>query len=186
MKKHWPLVALVLVLAIVSFYLIRSEKEVAPEPEVVDQPPGEGLLLKDIRFTQENPDEKLKWILDAKEVTFSEDRSSIVFRDFKLRMEPEDKPSFDLKGDKGDYAKDSGKMNLRGNLVGVSERGYRIHADHMLINEKSGHLSTDGPVKIFGPFFSVIGKGLFVDLGGERFKIMSDVTTTIKRESLVR
>jgi lipopolysaccharide export system protein LptC len=54
-----------------------------------------------------------------------------------------------------------------------------------MINERLGHVSTEEPVKIFGPFFSVSGKGLIMDLEKESAKILSDVTTTIEQEFLI-
>jgi hypothetical protein len=46
-------------------------------------------------------------------------------------------------------------------------------------------LSTDRRVKIFGSFFSVEGRGLFVDLEKESLKVLSDVTTIVAGESLL-
>ena len=57
-------------------------------------------------------------------------------------------------------------------------------AEDIQINEKQGYVKTDKPVKIFGPFFSVKGRGLFIDLEKESIEILSDVTTTIFKESL--
>ena len=150
-----------------------------------DEVSTEGLKLKDIHYTHDDPDKGFKWILDAREVKYSEDRSSVTFHDFKLRLEPEKKPWFKLTGKKGNYSENSGDINLWGNLEGFSENGYKIFTEHILINEKDGHVSTDKPVKIFGPFFSVKGKGLFVDLKKETLKIFSDVTTTLKKETLI-
>jgi LPS export ABC transporter protein LptC len=98
---------------------------------------------------------------------------------------PENRPFFELKGSKGDYSRDSGEINLWGDLEGFSGNGYRIISEHLMINERLGHVSTEKPVKIFGPFFSVSGKGLIMDLEKESAKILSDVTTTIEQESLI-
>ena len=116
---------------------------------------------------------------------FSGDKSLIFFHDFRLKVEPENRPWYKLKGKKGDYSRNSGEISLWGDLEGFSNNGYRILTEHMLINEKKGYLRTDEPVKIFGPFFCVEGQGLFVDLERERLKIMSNVTATVKKEPLI-
>jgi LPS export ABC transporter protein LptC len=90
-----------------------------------------------------------------------------------------------LRGKKGDYSRDSGEIKLRGDLEGFSGTGYRIRTDDILINEKSGHVSTDKPVKIFGTTFSITGNGLFMDLKKKRFRILSDVVTIIEKGSLI-
>ena len=172
-------------LAAVAFYLVRSGKEFIQDPLIRGVMSGEGVKLKDIQYTQDDPDKGLKWVLNAGEVRFSEDRKSIFFKDFHLKVIPENRPFFELKGRKGDYLRDSGEINLWGDLEGFSGNGYRIVTEHLMINEKLGHVSTDEPVKIFGPFFSVSGKGLIMDLEKESAKILSDVTTTIEQESLI-
>jgi LPS export ABC transporter protein LptC len=184
LKKHWPLIAIVALLVVVSFYLTKPGKKIVQEPVAEDIAPKEGLKLKDIHYTQDDPDARIKWTMDAKEVIFSEDRNFIVFHDFRLEVAPEDKPWFKLNGQKGEYYRDSGDMTLWGNLVGWSENGYRINTELIHINEKQGYMKTDKPVKIFGPFFSVKGRGLFMDLEKESVEILSDVTTTIFKESL--
>ena len=184
LKKHWPLILIGVLLTVVSFYLAKPGKEIVQGPVAEDIAPKEGLKLKDIHYTQDDPDARIKWVLDAKEVTFSEDKNFIIFDDFRLEMLPEDRPWFKLNGQKGEYSRDSGDMRLWGNLKGSSQNGYRITTELIRINEKQGYMKTDKPVKIFGPFFSVKGRGLFIDLEKESIKILSDVTTTIFKESL--
>ncbi len=185
LKRQWPLIGVGVLLAVVAIYLIKSGKEVAQEPRIENEGSKEGLKLKDIHYTHDDPDKGVKWILDAREVKFSEDKSSIYFHNFHLRLEPEKKPWFKLKGKEGNYSEHSGDINLWGDLEGFSENGYRIITEHILINEKRGHVSTDKHVEIFGPFFTVKGRGLFVDLEKKTLKIFSDVTTTLKKETLI-
>ena len=115
---------------------------------------------------------------------FSGDKSKIFFHDFRLRVEPENRPWYRLKGKRGDYSRDSGEINLWGDLEGISDNGYRILTQHILINQKDGYLRTEDRVKIFGPFFAIEGQGLFVDFDKKRLSILSDVTTTLRKESL--
>ncbi len=185
LRRQWPLIGLGILLALVAFYLIKSE-EVLQEAFLKEIIPTEGIKLNDIHYAQDDPDKGVTWSLDAKEVRFSGDKNSIFFNDFRLRVEPEDRPFFELKGKRGDYSRDSGEINLWGYLEVFSGNGFRLTTEDILINEKSGQLSTNKPVKICGPFFSMEGRGLFVDLKKGTFKILSDVTTILNKESLIR
>ena len=186
-KRHWPLLGLGALLILVGFYLAKSGKELLKTTALLKNiVSGEGLELKDVHYRQDDPDEKVQWVLDAKEVQFSKDMKTIRFYEFKLKVEPEGKPWFKLSGKRGNYFKDSGKIELWGDLAGFYGDKYEIFTDYVLINEKIGTLKTEKPVKIIGPFFDVKGKGLFADMTEEKVKILSDVTTIIDEEPVRR
>lgn len=186
-KRHWPLLGLGALLLLVGFYLAKSGKELLKTTALLRNiVSGEGLELKDVHYRQDDPDEKIQWVLDAEEVQFSKDMKTIRFFDFRLKIEPEGEPWFKLSGKRGNYFKDSGKIELWGDLEGFYGDKYKIFTDYVLINEKLGNLTTEKPVKIVGPFFSVKGKGLFADMAKEKIKILSDVTTIINEESVTQ
>ena len=181
LKRHWPLLGLGAFLLVVAFYLAKSGRDLVKTTALLkDMVSGEGLKLKDIHYCQDDPEEMVKWVLDAGEVQFSEDKKTIQFHDFELKVDAEGKPGFRLTGKRGKYFKDGNTIELWGDLTGFYGSSYRILTEHLLIGNNLGSLSTEEPVEIWGPFFSVKGRGLYADLTNETIKIMSSVTTTLK------
>jgi LPS export ABC transporter protein LptC len=184
-KKHWPLAGIGVLLAMVGFYLIQSQKEAIQKFVPIEIDSEEGLKLKNIHYTQDDPDERVKWVLDATEVTFSRDKRFIHFKDFQLKLEPENRPALELKGLKGVYDKQLETMTLNGNLRGRTDNGYTIITESAVYRQKQGDLENDDPVKITGPFFSVEGRGLYVNVEKEILVIRSNVTTSIDDDALI-
>lgn len=185
LKRQWPLVALAFLLGVAGFYVIRAGTDIFKYSAFKGIVPGEGLNLRNIHYTQDDPDAGMKWVLDAKEVRFSGDKNSIFFYDFRVRLEPQDRPMIQICGDRGDYSRKSGEINLWGNVRGVSEDGYKLVTEHMRIDERKRLVGTDQAVHMSGPFFSVAGTGLRLDLQKETVRILKNVTTTLKQRSLI-
>jgi len=181
LKRHWPLLGLGALLLIVAFYLAKSGKELVKTTALLkDMVSGEGLKLEDIHYRQNDPEDKIKWVLDAEEVRLSEDKKVVRFYGFDLMVEPEARPGFKLSGERGNYFKDSNQIELWGELKGLYGNDYQIFTEYLLVSDNFGRLSTDRPVRISGPFFTVKGQGLVADLPNETIRILSDVTTTLK------
>jgi len=183
LKRHWPLLGVSLLLLLVAFYFARSGKELLKTTALLkDMVSGEGLQLNDIHYRQDDPDEKVKWVLDAERVQLSEDKKIIRFYNFALKVEPEGRRGFRLSGQRGIYYKDDGRIELRGDLKGFYDKTYQIFTEHLVISDNLGRVATEEPVKIAGPFFLVEGRGLAADLTQEKITICSDVTTTLKEK----
>ena len=113
LKRHWPLLGVGALLLIMAFYLAKSGKELVKTTAFLkDLVSAEGLNLKNIHYRQDDPEGKIRWVLDAKEVRFSEDKKIIRFYDFELNVAPEGRENFRLSGKRGNYFKDTGNIEL--------------------------------------------------------------------------
>ena len=184
-KKHWPLIGIGVLLIVVSIYFFKSQTATVRELILTNVDSKEGLKLENIHYTHTDPDAGIQWSLDATEARFSKDRRFVSFRNFRLRFEAENRPSMELEGKSGDYDKESEEIDLRGDVKGFTATGYSILTDQLLYKQREDCLETKKMVKISGPFFSIEGQGLYVDLRMENLKIISDVTTRINEGSLV-
>ena len=182
LRKHWPLVVMGFLLAAVIGYLSQARKQPVEQTAAQDKESEEGIRLKDIHYVQDDPGQKVKWVLDASEAKLSKDQQVVTFVNFHVTLEPENRPRVTMEGKQGEFDKRTGRLVLQGDLIGETEDGYRFVTDQAVYDHKEGYLETDKAVKISGAFFSVEGKGLFLDVGKEKLKILSNVTTLIHGE----
>ena len=180
LSKYWPFIGIFIVLILIGYYVTRARQDMVGKTIQSAMSIGEGLRLDNIHYVQNNPDQGVKWTLDAREVKFSKDRQRIIFKDFKLKLHPKSRPAIELEGKGGDFNKETSEINLRGNLNGTSANGYTIVTEHLLYNQRGGYLNTDEHVEITGPFFSLSGRGLYYRLDQENFKVKSHVSALIK------
>jgi LPS export ABC transporter protein LptC len=143
------------------------------------------MRLEDIHYSHADPDSKVTWLLDAAEVTFSKDRRFMSFWDFRLKVQPQDRPRLEFTGQKGDYDTETGELVMQGALQGKTDNGYTFETEYAVYNQKQGDLETHEPVLITGPFFSIQGRGLSFDVNREILRIHSEVTTLIKNRTWV-
>lgn len=184
LKKYWPIFGLVFILLIAAYYIINARSGEIKESLVSQLIPEEGIKLENIHYIQHNPEEGMKWTLDAQEVTFSKDRQHISFKDFHLRLEPENRAPVELLGQEGKYSKPLDEIQLWGKVRGVFEDGYQVDTERLLYQQREGTLKSDDYVQIAGPFFSVKGKGLRLDLKRKILLVQSDVKTVVNRKTL--
>jgi LPS export ABC transporter protein LptC len=171
-----------LLLAAMTVYLFQARRGPVEQKAAQDKESEEGIRLKDIHYVQDDPAHKVKWTLDASEAKLSKDQQFVTFVNFHVTLKPQDKPVVTVQGKQGEFDKRSGRLVLQGDLVGETEDGYRFTTEQAVYHHKEGTLETDQAVKISGAFFSIDGKGLFLDLGKEKLQILSNATTLIYGE----
>jgi LPS export ABC transporter protein LptC len=185
LKKHWPLVGMGALILVAGLYIFLAGKGFIGKAASDDMAAGEGIRLEDIHYSHNDPEKKVTWLLDAKEVSFSKDKRFMSFRTFRLEVQAQNRPRLELTGDKGTYDRDSGEVVLQGNLKGKTDNGYTVVTNYAVYNQKRGDLETEEPVTITGPFFSIQGRGLSYDMKKESLKIHSEVTTLIQSEKWI-
>ncbi len=182
-KRHWPLAGIALLLLVATLYIFGAQESIEEEPKSTDTVMEKGVdLMENISFTGGDPDKGEKWVLNAKEVRVSDDQTVYSGIDFGFKLELRDGTHIELQGEKADYDSSTGEISLQGGLDGQTSKGYRIVTDHLVYKGENGYLVTDGPVKIFGPFLSVSGQGLYFNPEEEILRVLSDVTTRIDRK----
>ena len=174
----WPIAGICFLLALSAFFLVNRFNVAIVSSNIRKLIPKESLKISDINFSQDYNNGQKKWKLKAKEASFFEKDQLVVLKHVLLTLGHSDKDPFIIEGREGNYFKDRGEITLKGDVTGKSFSGYQINTDQLSYNQKNESVETDDPVKITGPFFTIIGDGLHADIKGEKFIIKRNVRTT--------
>jgi LPS export ABC transporter protein LptC len=179
-KKYLPIAGILVLFLIIGYFLSRIGDKGINNTVISLSPPEAGLTGKKLHFVEDNPDKGTKYILDADEAIYSQGKQQVTLNNVRLKLEPLDSPSLEIKGREGDYDENLQEIKLKGDIQGYSTNEYRISTEEITYKQKDGFLKTNEPVKITGPFFSVSGIGLIFYPEKETFKIISHVTTILE------
>ena len=72
-------------------------------------------------------------------------------------------------------------MKVFGNVVGITDEGYRIQTDSFEYRAKERKIFTDDQVTLASKELVMTGKGMVVDLGEERLYILGEVRALEKK-----
>lgn len=175
----WPIVGILGLLVIVALYLLKVPHSAKVSSRTSNWKPGESLKISDIKYSQDYERGEGKWELKAKEGRFFDKSQIVALRDVLLKLDSRDDTSFTIKGNEGDYCRESGEIVLRGDVQGRSTNGYQIETSLLIYRHKEESVETDRPIRVIGPFFQVKGDGLYIDLKGRTFKVKRNVLTTV-------
>ena len=175
----FPIIGILVLLMIVAFFLFKVPHLAMISPKAPDLIPGESLKINDIEYSQDYKNGEGKWELKAKEGHFFDKRQLVTLKDVTLRLDSFKENSFTIKGDEGDYLRETGEITLRGDVIGNSTNGYQIETSLLIYKQKDESVETDKPIRVIGTFFQVRGDGLYIDLKEKIFTVKGDVFTTI-------
>ena len=184
--KLLPLIGIVILLSAIAFFLIKSEKEDGGDFMADETVPIEGPRIESFKVTLPDPDKGSTWLIEADRIYTKEKVDEVYILDkFKLTYQSKDGFNFELEGSSGVYNSVKDELNLSGDLKGKTSNGYQLYAEHLMIHVKENYIKSAETVTFIGPFFKMRGKGLFIDLEKETFKILTNVNSTYDKESLI-
>ena len=183
--KSLPLIGIVILVAAVGFFLINSDREetegIIPDEKV----PKEDIRTEKFKVYEPYTDKGITWTLEADEVHYSEkDEETVLLEGFRFRYQQRDGLDLELEGKSGDYNNAGNEIILSGEIKGKTSNGYTFYTEHLIFQQKENCLKTDESVTLVGPFFKMTGKGLFIDLEKETFKMLKDIISILDKESL--
>jgi len=185
-KITWPIAGILVLLMIAAFFLFKVPHLVMVSSTTSNLVPGESLKVSDVKYSQDYKNGEGKWELKAKEAHILHKSQIVALKDVFLKLDSVEKNSFTIKGNEGDYFRESGKIILKGDVIGRSANGYQIETSLLIYSQKDESVETDQPIRVVGPFFRVEGDGLYIDLKTKKFMVKENVCTTVMGEVFYR
>jgi len=177
--RLWPIGGIFFLLLIGAFFVCRVPHLDMESPVSSSLKTGESLRLSEINYSQDYRNGEKKWELRAKEGCFRNKNQMLSLKDVSLQLDPAKTTSFTIKGNEGDYYRESGKIVLRGEVVGRSDNGYLLETSLLAFSERNECVETDSGISVTGPFFHVKGDGLVIDLRRKTVTVKGNVCTTL-------
>lgn len=185
LKRHWPLLCIFILFCVLGIYLFRSGEEPEPVSTNAGEPAGTDNIGKKIHFTKEDPAKGIRWTLDAESGKGSEDQQVYALKEIRMKLESKDRPTITLTGQEGKWDGKTEMVTLQGHILVESEDKYRFLTEQLTYDIKGEQLTTDQPIRLEGPFFTVEGSGLLVDVKKETFKIQNHFKTVINNRPIL-
>lgn len=180
-RKIFPLLALVVLLVVAGLLTLRATKLTFKGVGIKGVEIGkEGLVLKEIHLSEDDPQKNFKWSLDAREVGADKERTAFEFKDYTLRLVSQKNGEISLTGAEGMYIRNEKRFILNGEIKLISGQGYTAIANGVIFEESQGRIHVRNGVNLFGPDISVRGKEFRMEIGTGKFQIADNVVATLK------
>ena len=177
------LISIVLIAGTVSVILWvnlkaeKSSKEEELPPKISTD--GADARLEKIRFVEDKEGQKT-WELEAKSIQQYQDQNIMLVEEVKVTFYTKEGRSFVISGNQGKVYQDSKNMELVGDVVLTSSDGYRLKTNSISYHHLEKKVTSADPVEIEGELIRVAGKGMWVDMEAEIFKVLGRVKTRWK------
>jgi LPS export ABC transporter protein LptC len=172
------LIAVALFSLIVTGLLVvrgRSGRVESPEP----QPSAADLAMKDVQLQEEGASGN-RWQLRADHVAVFEAEGRTALRNVTIRVQDRE-GSWTIVGEEGDFFKESRNLEIRRNVVMISQDGMRLETAVLRWQDAERRLWTDAPVRIVRPGAVINGRALEVRLDQAATRVEGRVRATFGR-----
>jgi LPS export ABC transporter protein LptC len=142
-------------------------------PEHID------LQIKDIVYTEVG-ESNSKWEVKADTAQYIKKQNLAIFDKVQAKLTTADGKIYKMTGDKGQMLTDVKDVEIRGNVVIISDSGDRFSTDYLKYSDAEKKLYTDAPVVIENKRMKLKGVGLTIYMNTGELNLSSMVKARIK------
>jgi LPS export ABC transporter protein LptC len=141
------------------------------------------LSIKAVNYTQTEEGEKV-WELKAQSARYFKKKKQIILEEVEAIFYSQPGEAIHLTGNQGKIMSDSKDIEIIGNVVAKSSKGYLLHTDSLKYISAQRKIFTSDHVKITGEKMRIEGDGLSMDLAGENLSILKNIKSSFKEMKL--
>jgi len=132
------------------------------------------LKIKGFTYTEVGK-AKDKWEVKAETATYDKKQNLAVLERVQIKLTTVDGRIFVMNADKGRIITDKKDIEINGNVVMISDNGYRFYADYLNYNDAEKKIFTEAPVTMENKEMKVTGKGMTLYINKGELNIPSTV-----------
>jgi LPS export ABC transporter protein LptC len=140
--------------------------------------PDVDLKIKGFNYTEVG-ETNVKWEVTAETATYNKRQNLAVFDRVQIKLTTSDGKVFIMKGDKGQMFTDTKNVEIKDNVVIISDAGDRFSTDHLSYNDAEKKFYTDAPVTMENKRMKISGVGLMLFMNTGELNLTSLVKAKI-------
>jgi LPS export ABC transporter protein LptC len=140
--------------------------------------PDVDLKIKGFNYTEVG-EANAKWEVKADIATYDKKQNLAVFDRVQIKLTTSDGKVFIMNGDKGQMFTDTKNIEIKDNVVIISDTGDKFSTDHLSYNDAEKKFYTDAPVTMENKRMKITGVGLTLFMNTGELNLSSLVKAKI-------
>lgn len=179
-KKTKTISILIIIFAVITAVALVIKSNIYDKPQNIVKilPDHVDLQIKDFVYTEVG-ESNSKWEITADSAKYIKNENLALFDLVKIKLTTAEGKVFIMTGDKGQMNTDKKDLQIKGNVVIVSDKGDRFSTDYLNFNDAEKKAYTDAPVLMEGKKMKIKGKGLTLYINTGELNLSSLVKAKI-------
>ena len=180
MKFSKKTIIILSILVVVLVVVVAAIRLVSDKPKNILKilPDHVDLQIKDFVYTEVGAANS-KWEVRAQTAQYNKKQNLALFDQVQIKLTTEEKKVYLMTGDKGQMFTDKKDIEIKGNVVIVSDSGDRFTTDYLKYSDAEKKFYTDAPVFMENKKMKIKGKGLVLFMNTGELNLLSSVKAKI-------
>lgn len=179
-KKKIIILSVTFVVLAAALVIIAIIRNISDKPENILKilPDHVDLQIKDFSYTEVG-DANSKWEVKAQTAQYHKKQNLALFDKVQIKLTTAEKKVYVMTGDKGQMLTDKKDIEIKGNVIIVSESGDRFTTDYLKYSDAEKKFYTDAPVIMENKRMRIKGIGLTLFMNTGELNLLSSVKAKI-------